>query len=166
MNPMPRLTDDLPHREPGVCSRCGERGMVLLDGGGSTALPTHYLWREHGDADEPETRFVELCTACADAVIEPHPRLYARMAVNAPAIGAMPLCLGCRHRDGLRCANPLAIPNGGPGMPIDIDPPGTMHVNRGGGGRNYWTKVYFRPARSCGGHGPVASEDEEITTVP
>ena len=160
MNPIPRLTEDLPHREPGVCSRCGERAMVLRDRDRETALPTHAIWREHGDADEPEPGYIELCTACSDAVIGPHPRLYSRMPVNAPAIGAMPLCLDCVRRSGLRCTHPDAKANGGPGLAIDIDPPGTMHVNRGGGGRNYWTKVYTRPARSCAGHEPAAGKGE------
>lgn len=159
MNTMPRLTEDLLHSEPGVCSRCGERELMIRGTLGMTAIPTHHVWREHGDADEAEPRFVELCTSCADAVIEPHPRLYSRMPVNAPAPGAMPLCLDCSHRSGLRCTNPASLANGGAGLRIDIDPPGTMHVNRGSASRNYWVEVYPSPARSCGGHEPAAPAD-------
>ena len=155
MNLMPRLTETLPHREPGRCASCG-----AIDPNAGTRLPLYTVWREHDEQDRPEPRFVVLCRPCGDRLIEPHPRLYAALPANAPAIGAMPLCLACRHREGTACRNPLAKANGGPGMPVDIDPPGTMHVNRGGGGRNYWTKVYTRPARSCAGHEPAAGKGE------
>jgi len=63
-------------------------------------------WQEHDEFDKPEAVCVVLCKGCDEKLIEKHPRLYRRLALNEPAPGAMAICADCRHRDGNRCCNP------------------------------------------------------------
>ena len=102
----PRLTETLsgPDR-PEVCRCCGD-----ADAG---------LWREHGDRDEPDHRYLWLCVKCSDRIVEPHQRLYSKIDDNSPAPGGMRICADCTHRAaGGRCACPTAKANGGLGINV------------------------------------------------
>ncbi len=104
----PRLTDSLSGpKDPRICQSCS-RGVT--DG------INVVNWQEHDHNDQPERKLVVLCDACSKRLIEPHPRLYKRHVTHEPYPGAMPLCVACRHRDGVTCNSPLAKFNGGPGL--------------------------------------------------
>lgn len=106
--PWPKLSESLrsfPAR-PDQCRACG-----------CPADLTH--WRECDEDDAPGPVVVTLCQPCADRIVGPHPRLYVELAHREPFPASMLLCLNCRHRDGGRCACPMARFNGGPGMKID-----------------------------------------------
>lgn len=110
-------------------------------------------WVEHDHNDQPEPIVVFLCHTCAAKLIEPHVRLYRELEKNAPLPGAMALCDDCRHRDGVRCANPKAKINGGPGLSVKQAQPhvGFWDGTRGGkrvGGRFC---IYTEPPRDCNG---------------
>lgn len=102
----PRLTTMLAGPDkPEVCRCCGDADASL--------------WQEHDDRDQPEHRYLWLCEKCSDRIIEPHPRLYAKIDDNTPAPGAMRICADCTLRAaGGRCACPTAKANGGPGINI------------------------------------------------
>lgn len=138
----PRLTCDLPgRRRPLVCQSCDRTTQV-------------YAWQEHDDRDRPLPVYVLLCQECAARVVEPHPRLYDRRPANEPIHGAMPLCVDCLHRRGLRCHCPDAKRNGGPGITITRPKPHVVHVcyERQGGGRGgEWIRMYPGPATNCSG---------------
>lgn len=157
----PRLSETLPHREPNRCASCGARDeppIVPADADDLTRRRAYALhkwkldiWREHDEADMPEHRYVVLCRDCSDKIIEPHPRLYARVGIHYPACGAMMICLDCKHRDGTRCTSPQLISNGGPGVTIFGPKPSDVHFNRGRTGRSGWEKVYTLPPDRCDG---------------
>jgi hypothetical protein len=44
-------------------------------------------WMEHDFRDQPEPRCVVLCWLCSNKLIEPHPRLYKKLADNEPFPG-------------------------------------------------------------------------------
>jgi len=117
MKNWPRLSETLPHlNDPRFCGNCGTGEKVTI-------------WIEHDEKDQPELKFVSLCIACADKIIEPHPRLYAGMGQNTPFPGVMDICLLCKHRSGLRCTSPLAKFNGGAGINIAASKPITAFVD-------------------------------------
>lgn len=104
---LPRLSHDLTGpRSYDACQHCG---LV------SDALQT---WQEHDQDDKPEVVYLRLCKPCSETLIEPHPRLYAKLDPGAPAPGAMPCCEGCKHCEHLRCHSPMLKDNGGSGLPI------------------------------------------------
>lgn len=136
---VPRLSETLdPLAWPRACQRCGSGDALTF-------------WREHDDRDRPEMIFVVLCAACADKIIVPHPRLYARLDKNEPAPGVMQICGGCSLRAGSRCTSPLAIANGGDGLRFpaaDI----TFHVLvRGPGARSGWHRKWSHEPATCHG---------------
>lgn len=153
----PRLSEDLPHREPGRCASCG-----APDESKDSKLSSLTTWREHDRNDRPEMRYVVLCRKCSDRLIEPHPRLYAALYPNAPAPGAIGICSDCAHRDGTRCRCPDATANGGAGIEIIIPKPIRAHVRRSGKGqRSGYETFYTGPATACSGkksRDPVTSE--------
>lgn len=104
----PRLSVDYAETPTCGCGRCGQ--LVPDPKSGRT------VWREHDDDDRPEMIFVVLCAECADKVIDPHCRLYARLGPNEPAPGVMAICRGCRHQVANRCVSPMARANGGEGL--------------------------------------------------
>jgi hypothetical protein len=147
----PRLSETLPHRTPGLCGNCGE-AEVKPDDAGPSWLPSHIVWQEHDWRDKPEMRFVELCRPCGDKLIEPHRRLYAPLNPYTPAAGAMALCVDCVHRDGLRCASPLASFNGGAGILVTGPKPSRVGGSgRGKGARSGWESIYRGPTTHCTG---------------
>lgn len=101
---------------PQLCARCG----------GSDDLSR---WQEHDALDVPEPVVVVLCVACALAVVEPHPRLYAQLDPYQPWPGCMPVCADCTLRDGTRCTSPAAKANGGPGVLLTMPLPSTGFVH-------------------------------------
>jgi len=144
MKNWPRLSESLPRKpDPCSCQNCGE------------SVEDVHIWMEHDEADKPERRFVCLCDRCAGRLIDPHPRLYARVPDNAPIPGAMPLCVRCIHRSGLNCSNRLAAFNGGPGLSITCAKPTTFHID----GRDKktcrrfgrWENLYSSPPTACTG---------------
>lgn len=160
----PRLSETLPYREPGRCASCGLREIPPeVDPGVDEyvrrrAYALHKwqldIWRECDWQDKPENRFVVLCRSCADKLIEPHPRLYARLGYGGhePAPGAMPLCLDCCHRDGTRCTSPMLGSNGGLGIGIGGPSPTRAHfLRRGKGARSGWETIYTLPRERCTG---------------
>ena len=112
MRTMPKLSEDLlaSTGDRGHCGNCGREGETVL-------------WREHDERDRPTETLVALCEACSDEIVEPHPRLYARVDRNQPIPGAMPICVACAHRAGLVCRSPLLKANGGPGLPVRFPQP-------------------------------------------
>jgi hypothetical protein len=110
---IPRLSVDYPattfhaDRTDDRCFRCGCEFK---------GRPDRTVWREHDDNDRPEMVFVVLCLACADRIIDPHPRLYARLDRNEPAPGVMAICRGCDHQVAYRCKSPRARASGGEGL--------------------------------------------------
>lgn len=145
MKNWPRLSETLPHAaHPKLCGNCGVHDDTKLV----------HVWIEHDVNDRPERRFVALCDACSDKIIEPHPRLYARMDENAPLPGVMDLCVDCKHRSGLNCSSPLAKFNGGDGISITADKPMVYHMDgRDKKGRRWsrWGQSYSNPPKACTG---------------
>jgi len=140
----PRLSETLrPIEFPHRCQRCGAYERLTT-------------WQECDARDRPEVCHVVLCEPCADRVVKPHPRMYRRLAPNAPACGVMSICEGCQHRDGSRCRSPRAKANGGEGLQF----PGgaAVHVQRtgpGGRGRRCgWEHWFEREPDLCEGFEP------------
>ncbi len=111
----PRLTKTLPphHNRPGCCRACGK-----VDDENTKPADELQLWQECDHEDKPEARFLWLCPKCADALIEPHVRLYVNLHKWAPAPGAMDICAPCLERTNCLCTSPQAKANGGPGIMI------------------------------------------------
>lgn len=136
----PRLSRMVHRREMTTCQSCGHACHVGSDAD---------VWREHDDQDRPEEIFIVLCRRCADRIIEPHPRLYARQGRYDPMPGAMPVCQVCRHCVSLTCLSPLLLSKGGPGLKIGGEPPTTAFVCKRGG-RGGAVTIYSSP-RTCEG---------------
>lgn len=133
----PKLSEDLPHKEPDGCGRC--RLSVGL-----------IYWQECDEDDTPTRVFVILCRACSDAIIEPHPRLYREMHAFTPMPGAMGVCLDCRRRNGLACHSPQAQFNGGSGLAYK--PEGQMvHLCRSPRNKSGWQYMAPGPVTECSG---------------
>lgn len=119
-------------RERAKCQCCGGRGTTI--------------WSEHDDKDQPGTDYVILCEACGDRLIDPHPRLYARTAKNAPLPGVMSICDWCIHRTGLSCDQEAPIK-------IGIADPHRAHVDgqdpKTGRRRGWTVTVWPEPATTC-----------------
>jgi hypothetical protein len=140
--PWPRLSETLTcQRHINCCQSCG-RGQ--LDGEVS-------LWQEYDENDEPEPIAVALCKQCSDRLVEPHPRIYAKVARFAPFPGAMTICLACSHRDGVRCRSPDAKANGGHGIWIVAGRANQIHVLRTPRSESGWITVYEGPPTGCSG---------------
>lgn len=139
---LPKLSADLKHvKDRRVCQSCGLRDE---DGKGL------WRWREHDGADKPTHDVVVLCEPCADRIIGPHPRLYARLDRHQPHPGAMSVCDGCTHRDGVRCVNPMAKANGGTGVILTIPKPMNAHLcMRGSGRKSGWVTLWTGPVKAC-----------------
>jgi hypothetical protein len=116
--------------DPRTCSVCG----LSVD---PDDLPCE-AWREHDENDRPiqgNSALVFLgpgaAHAACRAVLDKHPRLYAR---DAGWPGAFPtLCGPCVHRDGLACRHPDLFANGGNGLHISLDALRAIVCSRGGG---------------------------------
>ena len=129
--------------DPRACSVCG----LTVD---PDDLPCE-AWREHDERDRPISGngalvFIGPGDAHADcrAVLERHPRLYAR---DAGWPGAFPtLCGPCVHRDGLVCRHPDLFANGGEGLSVKLDSL-NAHVNMGRRGC-FWMPQH---AHGCAG---------------
>ncbi len=139
----PRLSDTLPHAHPMQCGHCGTD---------DPAPPPLELWQEHDAKDKPELRFVLLCKGCADKLIAPHDRLYAKCDRNAPAPGAMELCGDCRFRDRLWCSRTKVA--GGPGIQITVQAPSRGFID-GAKFRGMFC-VYHSAPTACTGKAPKA----------
>ena len=155
----PRLTETLPHCDPGCCASCGlkdEPPTVSPDADDVTrrrAYAMHpwalEIWREHDESDKPEARYVVLCRPCSGKIIGSHPRLYARVGTHYPACGAMAICVDCKHRNGTLCTSPMLLANGGPGVTIFGPKPSTVHFYRKPPAQSGWEKVYTLPPDRC-----------------
>lgn len=135
----PRLSETLHYYHPDRCAACNV---------GPT--PDLQLWQEHSRIDEPQVRYVILCRACSDKIVDPHPRLYRQISRNTPAPGAMMICADCTKRTRLHC--PVAKANGGPGMTIIADQPLTAFMDGAdskGRRRGWVAKLYSRPPSNC-----------------
>jgi hypothetical protein len=178
----PRLSETLTGpRHPHLCQSCGKEQVTpveelvipeeLFTGGPdrfraitqliereSSPAPGIYAWQEHDEDDQPEPIIVMLCTDCSDRLVGPHPRLYSRLTRNEPCAGIMPLCLECAFRAGVRCTNPEAGMNGGPGLEFDHDPPLSGHISYGIGRGGAFYTIYPNPVRACSGRQPVPGE--------
>lgn len=144
MKNWPRLTETLTgSTRPGACRSCGECvfGANLE------------LWREHDENDQPEPRFLWLCSRCSKELIEPHVRLYGTVNENSPAPGAMLLCVDCVHGKTGLCANPAAKMNGGSGLNITVAPYSVAFVDGVRNGKRCgWRETIFEgPPRACSG---------------
>lgn len=141
--PWPMLSKDLIHmRDPGVCQSCGARADLGAE---------LKRWREHDDQDRPTLTIVVLCDRC-ERIVAPHPRLYDPLDQHAPDPGSMPVCVDCRHRDGLRCLHPDATANGGPGVDLRYPTPHGAHILFGGRGqrRGDVVTLYLGPVECMG----------------
>lgn len=150
----PRLSESLPFTEPGECANCGAPESEDFLSGKHPYKPALYVWREHDQFDNPEGRFVTLCVKCSDRLIEPHPRLYARLETHTPAPGVMEVCRDCKHRDGNRCLNPASLANGGEGIALVGPKPTTVYidgVDKRGRRFGRWLQAYDGPVKSCSG---------------
>lgn len=146
----PRLSSSLPGlRSINACQNCG---AVRREGHASLKDVKIWGWQECDHNDNGERLSVWLCAPCGKRLIEPHVRLYKQIMPNQPFPGAMPLCLGCKHLDGVTCNSPKAVFNGGPepGIKMTYPQPSTAHVNRGGG-RGGWMHLYHGPVTACDG---------------
>jgi len=150
---IPRLSESLrPLTWPYRCQRCD----VL---GGDSAYERLTVWQEHDDDDRPECRYVLLCPACADRLIEPHPRLYRRLAFQEPAPGILRICAGCAHQMRVfgSCDSPYLFSRGGPGLPFR-GPDSQVHVQRAGPGgrgrRGGWESIWNEEPSQCVGFEP------------
>jgi hypothetical protein len=145
--PWPRLSETLPDfHHPYMCRACGLRVP-------DATLPLT-AWQEHDQLDHPEPIVVVLCKTCSDALIEKHPRLYRPLREHEPWPGAMPLCVDCVHRDGVRCRHPDLKANGGTGLLLTMPEPSVvMWDGRGKGGRRTGgTFIDYRgPVSACAG---------------
>lgn len=119
--PWPKLTDRaraIAHHGDGErCQLCGRLGVL------DASL---HLWVECDDRDVPTAALLVCCGACEKREIEPHPRLYQRVANNEPRPGAMVQCAGCRFLEAIplrRCAHPQLKANGGPGLVLRAPKP-------------------------------------------
>lgn len=156
----PRLSERLTGpRDRHHCQACGAANRLrtkseLSSGPGSRHLDNVTGWIEHDHNDTPEPIVVFLCCECATRLIEPHVRLYRELEKNAPMPGAMPLCDNCRHRDGVRCANPQAKINGGPGLKVKQAPPSRGFWDSTRNGRRVGGQfcIYTAPPSACNGH--------------
>jgi len=156
-NTWPKLSANLPGlRRPNHCQACDQFTHKTLE-----------LWREHDDNDQPTPIVVCLCHACAEQIINPHPRLYSPIEKNTPVPGAMEdLCTTCVHRADLTCKNPLLKANGGQGLTIITPEPPTTGFwdgcdksGRRTGGR---LVLYSAPAIYCEGN-PQAGDKDKLT---
>lgn len=146
--PMPRLSADLKGpRTPNRCQSCG--GTLKLA-----------RWQEHDEADRPEQIVVVLCCRC-ERLIEPHPRLYAKLHNNAPWPGCMSICWPCRHRQGVECVHPLQVDKSGPGVRLAIAEPSRAHVSYTEGGRRKgrWETIWPSKAEACAQREPMDVEN-------
>lgn len=152
----PGLSHTLPYpRAWNVCQGCGAVGhedpKQTADWSGLVQLRR---WLECNEWDEPTPVVVVLCARCEKREIDRHARLYLQLPIHEPHPGAMPLCEGCAHLEGLACRAPLAKINGGPGLVITHPKPAIMHIlcARGrGGNRGGWLREYSGPATACSG---------------
>lgn len=143
----PKLSETLPgERRPDRCQACGWDCDLSR-------------WREHDEADRKTATIVVLCLKCSRTLIEPHPRLYARLDDNEPLPGSMYLCQDCLLRSGLRCDHPDLRANGGTGLTITVAKPHTaLACVRGGKGRGcHHITIWPAPPSACAGR--VARED-------
>ena len=148
--PWPRLTETLTGpKHPHACQSCT---LAWRNGDGIS------YWLEHDESDQPEYRVVAACARCADELIEPHPRLYRRLARYEPMSGVMELCVDCVHRDGVRCACPAAKVNGGPGINVTFPKPESVHVCRSPRSKSGWVHYFPGPPTACSGR-EEASDD-------
>jgi hypothetical protein len=139
MSTWPKLSEELPGRDPCECQRC--RATVRLT-----------YWQECDNRDQPTRVFVVLCKGCADEIIEPHSRLYRDIDVNTPMPGAMPICADCRSRNGMTCLSPVAMFNGGPEPGLQFEPKGQMvHVCRSPRREGGWQYFAEGPVTKCSG---------------
>lgn len=129
--------------EWGQCQRCGLEGELFDD---------HEVWREHDETDRAQPVAVVLCSACAEKIVPPHPRLYSIQRKDVPLAGVMELCRDCEHRSegGYVCEHPDLTVNGGPGLKITFPEPMKAHVNYGRG-RGEWLFVWQGPPTECAG---------------
>jgi hypothetical protein len=139
----PRLSVTLPTCvSPLLCQKCQSSHRVQT-------------WIEHDAADQPERKFVVLCRQCSDAIIPPHPRLYAEAPVNAPIPGVMAICFECIHRQGTACICPAAKFNGGAGIQVTAAKPLVCHIDgrdpKSGKRFGRWIHDYSTPPSACTG---------------
>jgi hypothetical protein len=136
----PRLSSDLAGpKHPDSCRSCGSGDDLTR-------------WQEHDMMDRVEHIYIVLCQACANTLVEKHPRLYRQVDRNAPSPGVMTLCVDCPARDGTECTSPMATFNGGEGMVIKIPKPSRVHFcRRGKGAQSGWETIYVGPPKSCEG---------------
>ena len=124
---------------PRWCGLCGDSPIWLL------------IYQEHDGDDQPlPGAYFVLCLKCAEARIDPHPRLYRCWGYHAPCPGAMPLCVDCVHRAGTVCLHPDSRYLGGKGLALEYPSPTTMFVRaaKGHGGPR---TIFPGPVTGCPG---------------
>jgi hypothetical protein len=138
----PRLSMELTEiRHPDWCQSCATH-----EDDTGTSLQ---IWQEHDDFERPERVLVVLCVTCAEALIGPHPRLYARLEQNRPWPGITAACRSCPHRGGLVCRHPDALVRGGKGLVFPK--PHVAHINMGSARHSHWMTIYPGPVEACDG---------------
>lgn len=139
----PKLSETLHPLLWGACQRCAVQGVLHHE---------LVVWQEHDDHDKPTPVAVVLCKRCSE-VIEPHPRLYARVSANTPLPGVMELCRECIWRRGYLCGHPNLTVNGGPGLEIQYPRPTVAMVDGVRNGRRTgWREVWWSgPPTGCAG---------------
>ena len=140
-------------RDLQYCQSCACVG--ILDHPSGTGLQ-RWIECDPWDRHDERSPVVILCPSCSRRLIEPHPRLYVALAPMEPRPGAMPICIGCPHLDGVRCGCPLARINGGPGMAVKAPRPTMMHVCRSPRSQSGFVKLYSAWPRACTGRETLA----------
>lgn len=130
--PWPKLSETLPNQSRLQCNSCRAIGPLTY-------------WVECDEDDRRQAVFVVLCQACADEIIDPHPRLYVELLPNECMPGAMEVCDDCTFRSGLSCKTPKAKFNGGEGLKFTPSPTSVHFCSRGRGGVSGWH--FFMPER-------------------
>lgn len=153
--PWPKLSQSLEYRNHGRCQRC------------NVTEPLTY-WMECDEQDQPTPVFIVLCKKCADAIIEPHPRLYREQEALGFMPGVMAICKDCPARAGMVCVSPVAKFNGGPGL--KFEPLGNMvHVCRSPRSKSGWIYMLPGSVTKCSGKdeasAPLQSQEVKNTTT-
>lgn len=140
---MPALSIELTsYDELDRCQACGRRDRGV----------DRWLEADEHDGDQSPPVVVILCKACGDRLVEPHPRLYAKLDEWHPLPGSMPICQDCLHHVGTSCLNLQAQMNGGPGLNLIFPRPDRVHVlRRGKGQRSGYETIWRGPVVGCDG---------------
>lgn len=133
----PRLSETLPGTRIDACQNCADTENLQR-------------WREHDHHDHPQGIAITLCKTCSAKIIEPHERLYTRMAEFEPCPGNMPVCVHCTYRAKTKCTHPHLRENGGDGLALLMPHPSVAMMDGfRNGKRTGWRQILYHGAVIC-----------------